>query len=355
MLMNKRYLASFGAYKKINSDIWHKIVGYFPNLKIAWEASESDYIKAGLKEKQAKELKDHIKSFNQEKYLNLLDILNIDIISILDSGYPRLLKEIHSPPFIIYVKGKLISEDENAIAIVGSRKATDYGRRITNELSSELAFAGITIISGLALGLDTQAHSAALNAGGRTIAVLANGLDMIYPISNNNLAKDIINNGAIISEQPLGMPALKPNFPARNRIISGLSQGVLITEAGDKSGTLHTANFALEQNRQVYAVPGPIYNPLAHGPNKLIKLGAKLVTSSYDILEDFGIEQKKIIIKPENNDEKLIFDILRNGEKYIDEITKISKKSSEEISGIISLMEINGKIIHLGGMIYALK
>lgn len=353
--MNKKYLASFGAFKKINSDIWHKIVGYFPNLEIAWNASENDYIKAGLKDKQAKELRDHIKTFDNEKYINLLNKNNVNIISIMDPEYPKLLKEIHTPPFIIYIKGKLDIKDEGAIAIVGSRKATDYGRRVTNELAGELASAGITIISGLALGLDTQAHTAALKKGGRTIAVLANGLDMIYPTSNTNLANEIINNGAIISEQPLGMPALKPNFPARNRIISGLSQGVIITEAGDKSGTLHTANFALEQNRQVYAVPGPIYNPLAHGPNTLIKLGAKLVTSSSDILEDFGIEKELIISKPENSDEKLIFDLLINGEKHIDEITNISKRSSQEISRIISLMEINGKLIHLGGMIYDLK
>lgn len=353
--MDKKYLAGFGAFRGINSIIWNKLFGYFPDIKTAWKSPIPDFIKSGMTSKVANELANHISNFDIENYYKKLERIGINIISIKDVEYPILLKEIPTPPFVIYVKGKLKPEDENAIAIVGSRKATDYGKRATAEISEELARAGITIVSGLALGLDTEAHSAAVNAGGRTIAVLANGLDTIYPIANIGLAKKILENGAIISEQPLGMPALKQNFPARNRIISGLSQGVLITEAGDKSGTLHTANFALEQNRQVYAVPGPIYNPLAHGPNMLIKSGAKAVTCAQDILEDFGIEENLIPIEPENDDERLIFSILETGAQHIDEITKKAERPPQEISRILSLMEIKGKLRHLGGMVYALK
>jgi DNA processing protein len=210
-------------------------------------------------------------------------------IFIADNDYPACLKEIHNPPKNIYVRGDLKPQDGNSIAIVGSRDCSRYGESIAEMLAGEIADAEITIISGLALGIDTIAHEEAVKRGTRTIAVLANGLDMIYPSQNMALAEKILKNGAIISEQPVGTKPEKQNFPARNRIISGLSRGTLIIEGSNKSGTLHTANFAIEQNREVYAVPGRVDNPLAYLPNDLIKRGAKAVTCAEDILEDYGI------------------------------------------------------------------
>lgn len=349
-------MAAFGAVPKISTVAWQRIIGYFPNLEEAWGAPARELIKAGVPEQFIVELQEFRKNNQPEEIWQKLTNNEIDIISITDENYPVWLKEIHNPPFLLYVKGELRQEDGNAIAIVGSRKCSSYGRGATNEIASGLAKAGFAIISGLAYGIDSEAHRAALNAGGRTIAVLGNGLDQVYPAENENLAKEITKNGALISEYPIGMPGLVQNFPARNRIISGLSKGVVVAEAGEKSGTIHTANFALEQNRQVYAVPGPIYSTLSAGPNRLLKMGAKAVTCAQDILEDFGIEEK--ISAPavaENDDEKLIFEILKPCPKHVDEIAREAKEPVYEISQILSLMEIKGKLKHLGGMVYTIR
>lgn len=355
MLNLKKYYAFFGALPNIKTEHWQKIISYFKNPKNAYKGKVGDFLEAGFSEKWIDNFLDFKRKNNLEKIWEDIEKRGIKIITIEDEAYPENLKEIYNPPFIIYAKGKIESLNEDSIAIVGSRKGTDYGKRATFEIAKELSQSGITIISGLALGLDTEAHKGALEGGGRTVAVLANGLDTIYPATNKGLANKIIENGCIISEQPLGMPPLKQNFPARNRIISGLSLGVFITESGEHSGTLHTASFALEQNRQIYALPGPIYNPLSVGPNNLIKNGAKPVSKVEDILEDFGIKKKNIDIKPVGEDEEMIFEILKNESLHIDEIIKISNREPEEISRIISMMEIKGKVKHLGGMVYTIS
>lgn len=354
MLM-KKYLAAFGAFPMMRGEHWRKLEAYFPNLEKAWEASTNDLVRAGLPEKWVSGFLDYRERNNPTDALNRVIACGAKIITLTDQRYPSALKEIFNPPYILYLKGSLLPEDENAIGIVGSRKGTDYGKRVTFDVAGELTKAGITVVSGLAIGLDTEAHRGALAGGGRTIAVLANGLDAIYPRSNHSIAEQIINNGCLISEQPPGMPPLKQNFPARNRIISGLSKGILVTEAGEGSGTLHTASFALEQNRQIYAVPGPIYNPLAKGPNNLLKQGAKAVTEAQDILEDFGIETAPQHIVPVGEDEELIFEVLKSENLHIDEIVKRSNREPAEISKILTMMEIKGKIRHLGGMVYSLK
>lgn len=352
----KEYLAAIAAFPKINTANWQKLFGYFPSLKEAWHAKTGDLIQAGLTQDFAADFSGYRSETEPGKELEKLRKHKVEIITIADEIYPKNLKEIYTPPVVLYLKGKLEERDENAIAIVGSRKATDYGKRATKDIATGLAKSGITIISGLALGLDAEAHLAAVENGARTIAVLANGLDAIYPVSNQGLANRILENGAIISEQPIGMPPLKQNFPARNRIISGLSTGVLVTEAGEHSGTLHTANFALEQNRQIYAVPGPIYNPLAQGPNNLLKMGAKAVTCAADILEDLGIEEE-LAEKPvpENQEEVIIFEVLSDEPKHIDTITQIIDKPVAEVSQLLTMMEIKGKVKHLGGMVYTLR
>jgi DNA processing protein len=350
----KKYWVAFGSVPNIRSEHWQKVISYFPKLEDAWNSRTGDLLSAGLSERWIDNFSNHRKKVIPDKLMENLYKNQIDVINITEDGYPPNLKEIYTPPILLYIKGELTESEINSIAIVGSRKGTDYGKRATFEIAKELSKSGVTVVSGLALGLDTEAHKGALSGGGRTIAVLANGLNFIYPTSNTELGKLIINNGCLISEQPPDMPALRQNFPARNRIISGLSLGTLITEAGEHSGTLHTASFAIEQNRQIYAIPGPIYNPLAKGPNNLLKNGAKAVTESSDILEDFGIETKSKINKPENSNEALMFEILKNENLHIDEITKKSKLEPSEISKILTMMEITGKIRHLGGMIYSL-
>ncbi len=347
-------MLAIGMFPGINSEVWQKLTAFFRNYQDAWEASASELIKAGLKEKTASNLADFRRQFDIEKIAEKYEKLNIKAITLKDKNYPEKLKEIYNPPFVLYVKGEL-PDNDLTIAVVGARKCTDYGRRATSDITAGLAKAGVVVVSGLALGLDTEAHKATVREEGITVAVLANGLDMIYPASNNALAIEILKNGAIISEQPIGMPALKQNFPARNRIISGLADGVVITEAGEHSGTLHTANFALEQNRNVYAVPGPIYNEMAVGPNNLIKNGAKPVSSAQDILDDFGIESETQNNVPENENERLIFEVLKSEPKHIDLISKEINKESAETSQILTLMEIKGKVSSLGGMVYTLK
>jgi len=356
MEYSKQYLAAFGAVPKITTKCWQGIMSYFPNLETAWSASPQELKSANIPESFIVELLEYRKNHTPQDIWQRLQDNKIDIICIQDPIYPEILKEIHSPPFALYVMGEIQPKDETAIAVVGSRRCSDYGKSVTKEISSVLAKSGVTIISGLAYGIDSAAHQAALGAGGRTIAVIGSGLDKIYPAENQQLANRILNNGAIISEYPLGMPGLTQNFPARNRIISGLSQGVLIIEAGEKSGTIYTANFALEQNRQLYAIPGSIFNPLSAGPNSLIRAGAKPVLSANDILEDMGYQdvpaQKQT---PEGDEETLIFEILQSGPKQIDEIAREAEQPVQEISQILSLMELKGKLNHLGGMVYALK
>ncbi|PIZ00424.1 DNA-protecting protein DprA [bacterium (Candidatus Howlettbacteria) CG_4_10_14_0_8_um_filter_40_9] len=231
---------------------------------------------------------------------------------------------------------------------------------MTKDFASDLVLKGITIVSGLALGIDTAAHEAALSAGGRTIAVLGNGVEKPYPPSNANLAEKIIKNGAIISEFPIGTLPLRQNFPARNRIISGLSLGTLVTEAHEGSGSLITAGYTLEQNREVFAVPGSLYNKNSIGPNNLIKMGAKTVTSADDILEEMGWEQaeanskaKKIF--PSSPEEKVILGILENEPSHIDAIIKESGFESSQASSVLTIMEVKGKVKHLGGMVYRIN
>lgn len=351
----KKYWAAFGAVPNMKSEHWQKLLGYFPNLEKAWEAKTGDLLSAGLNEKWIDVFLDFKNKIGPDEIFDNLNKEEVSFVTIMDEDYPKNLKEIYHPPYILYTRGEMLKDDEYAIAIVGSRKGTDYGKRATYEIAKELAQSGITVVSGLALGLDTEAHTGALAGGGRTLAVLANGLETIYPTTNTQLGKQILNCGCIISEQPLGTPALRQNFPARNRIISGLSLGVMVSEAGEGSGTLHTISFALEQNRQIYAVPGAIYNPLSKGPNNLIKNGAKPITSAQDILEDFGIIKTVNEVLPEGPEEEIIFEIIKDENLHINEITKKSDLSAQEIARILTLMEINGKVKNLGGMVYSLN
>lgn len=285
----------------------------------------------------------------------------IKTISINDANYPALLKEIKNPPKTLYYRGQLASKAAY-FAVVGTRMASSYGKETTLQITEELAQAGLIIVSGLAPGIDTFAHEAALQERQKTIAVLGTGLDdrSVYPKSNLSLAHKIIEaGGCLISEYPPGTPGSKFTFPKRNRIISGLSLGVLVVEAKEKSGALITAKFAKNQGRKIFAVPGPIHSSNSKGPNMLIKNGANLVESANDILFELNLPQliykDKQLAEWENNEEKTILETLAEGALYLDKIIEKTKLSAAQVASALSVLEIKGKVRNLGQNIYAIN
>lgn len=356
----------FHAFNSFNEQIgpmrFKKILGYFESAKNAWEqGSTADFMKAGLEESLAQEIILKRPQMDLEKEMQKLAKENIGIMTNLDEDYPKLLKEIYDPPYIMYIRGAFKPEDEFALAIVGTRKVSPYGQQVASQISRDLAQAGLTIVSGLAHGVDTHAHLAAVELQARTIAVVGSSLDSqsLFPPGNRRLAEQIIKNGAVLSEYPLGSNALKHHFPARNRIISGLSLGTLVIEAPEKSGALLTANHALSQNREVFAIPGPIYSANSLGPNNLIKMGAKLVMAAQDILDELNLKslvqniQARQIL-PDSAQEALILEILSAEPVPVDKIVEVTKLETSVVNSTLSLMEMKGKVKNLGGMQYVL-
>lgn len=276
--------------------------------------------------------------------------MNIQDITYKSKGFPELLRDISSPPKKLYCLGKM--PDLPMVAIVGTRKPSSYGKQITYRLAYDLASAGICLVSGLAYGIDAIAHTAALEAGGKVIAVLGTPLDTLYPAANRNLAKSILKaGGAIISEYSVGTNTQRFNFPARNRIIAGLSLATIITEADAKSGSLITANFAINNDRIVMAVPGNITNPRSAGPNNLIKLGAKLVTNAADVLAELELKSSVINTKkiaPASKEEAMVVELIESGHNNMQSIIDNSDFDASQLAHVLSLMEITGKIRNLG-------
>jgi DNA processing protein len=280
-------------------------------------------------------------------------------ITIENQNYPQLLRKIKNPPKKLYFLGQIFPK-ENCFAIVGTRRCSNYGKEVAYKIASELAEAGLTIVSGFAPGIDTIAHKAVIEKGKRTIAVLGTGLDKksIYPKSNLKLIDKILEcGGCLISEFPPGTHGTKYTFPQRNRIISGLSLGVLVVEARMQSGALITANYAKEQGRKIFAVPGSIFSQVSKGCHFLIKNGAKLVESAKDILEELGIkklERGKKEIKGETPEENLILEVLKEGALEVEKIIEKTKLSPSKVLSLLSILEIEGKIKNLGGNVYAI-
>ncbi len=290
---------------------------------------------------------------------------NIKIIDITSNEYPFNLFNIPSPPPILYCKGTLLPQDEISISIVGSRKYSEYGMLCTKKFAYELAKCGISIISGMASGIDSFAHKYALEAKGRTIAVLGNSVNIIYPEENKKLYYDIIQNGAIISEFPLNTAPLPKNFPVRNRIVAGMSLGTLVIEANKKSGTMITARLAAEAGRNVYAVPGSIFSQSSLGTSSLIKDGAKITTSTEDIIEDIFFEISKKLPRSEqislfdtpklSDKENVIYKKLSLMPTTIDNLVCDTKLPISELISILSMLEINGYIKSLPGRQYVIN
>ena len=355
------YYVSLAAAPGIGPTKFKILLKFAKTAREVWTENERN-LKKILGEKTASNFIKYRAKTDPKEYLERIKGKNIGLITTRDKDYPKLLKEIHDPPPVLYVRGDLSpSLFRKSIAVVGTRKMTNYGREVTEVLVRDLVVAGFTVVSGLAYGVDSFAHRVTIGNNGKTIAVLGGGVDRVYPRENESLAAEIENgHGAVISEYPIGMDSLPGNFPARNRIISGLSLGVLVTEAGNASGSLITAGLAGEQGREVFAVPGPIHSQFSQGPSALIKQGAKLVTNVNDILEELKMDsnnkyQGSSEIKGDNKEEQKIIDLIKNKPVHIDQIARDSNLPAAKVGSILSMMEIKGMVRSLGTGIYSLS
>lgn len=288
-----------------------------------------------------------------DRAIDRITELDVKIITFMEEGYPENLRNIAQLPPVIFVRGELKKSDHRTIGIIGTRKATSYGRAVADRFARDLVEHGITIVSGLARGIDTQAHESALAAGGRTIAVMGTGIDQIYPAENCKLAERIVKNGALITEFNPGTEPLAMNFPKRNRIVSGLSMGIVAVEAKEASGVMNTVNWALNQGREVFAVPGSIFSKYSEGTNSLIRAGAGLVTSAHAVLEELKLikREKKIEMAdlPLSKEESDIFGLLTENPIYLDEIAVRLNQPISNILNVLLTMELKGYVRQLPG------
>ena len=284
-----KYWVAFHRISGLGPARFAKLESYFGNLEDAWNSSPGQLSAAGLDARTTAEVQSDRPRIDPDGELEALYGAGVRAIHLRSDEYPHRLREIFDPPSVIYVKGNLAPEDERGVAVVGTRRASPYGREMARRLAGDLAASGVSVFSGLARGVDGIAHQAALDAGGRTVAVVGGGLDSIYPPEHAALASRICDQGAMISEYPLGKLPQAQHFPRRNRVISGLSLGVLVVEAGMKSGAMLTVRWALDQDREVFAVPGPVISENSAGTNWLIQQGAKLVVDHNDVLDELNI------------------------------------------------------------------
>jgi DNA processing protein len=339
-----------------------RLLDHFGSLETAWRATLGDLLAAGLDAKSAMSLVETRRTANVEADLEQLEKLGGRALSWEDEEYPQRLKEVAGAPPVLYVLGEITPQDAWAVGIVGTRRATHYGKEATERTVTGLVQAGVSVVSGMARGIDTVAHKVALEAGGRTLAVLGSGLDVIYPPENRNLARQMVDEGlgAIITEYPLGTQPDAVNFPPRNRIISGLSLGVLVVEAAEKSGALITVEFALDQGRDVFAVPGPVTSRLSEGTNNLIKKGAKCVTCAADILEELDLNMvtehvEAVRALPADPTERMLLEHLQDNTRHIDELTNLTSLPASTVSAVLTMMELKGLVKCIGGMQYAAR
>ena len=354
-----KYWVGFNLIPGIGRAKFSLLESYFGGLERAWQATPHELKSAGLDNKSVETILTLRPRISLDAEIERLERYKVKVITSRDPAYPPRLKEIYDYPPLLYVRGNILPEDEWAIAIVGTRRPSIYGRQATEEMVKGLARSKITIISGLARGIDSIGHRACLEAGGRTIAVAGCGVDMVYPSEHLALARQIMEQGALISEFPLGTRPKAEHFPQRNRIMSGMSLGVLVVEAGEESGALITAHFALEQNREVFAVPGSIFSPSCRGTNRLIQEGAKLVQNCADILEELNLsmvprqlEMKELI--PTTDTEAQLLGYLSKEATHIDDICRHSGLPIAVVNSTLAMLELKGLAKQVGGMHYVL-
>lgn len=354
---SRKFWLGFSRVKGIGAVRTKKLFEYFGDLSLAWTASESQLREAGLGKKTIKSFIDLRQSIDLNREYEALLESGIKMITIKDADYPQKLLTIEYPPPVLFMKGEILESDSYAVAVVGTRRVTSYGRQIANELARFLAQNQVTVVSGLARGVDSVAHKAALDAGGRTIVVLGSGVDVIYPPENRALAERVIRSGAMVSDYYPGTPPEGKNFPPRNRIISGLSLASVIIEAGERSGALITAEFAAIQGREVFALPGSFYAPRSKGTNRLIRDGALPLLDFNDLLEALNLEHvdeyryaKKVI--PENDIELLLMNLIKDEPMHINEIKAALGLSMEKVSAALVMMKLKGMVHETANLTY---
>lgn len=363
-MYEREYWLGFSMCSGIGPVTFAKLLAAFGTAQNAWQAPE-EQLRGVLNKKSLPAFLDFRKTFSFDEQVQKLAKKNVWFVTLKDNEYPMLLGSIQKPPFVLYGRGnkevfyssREQSESRSSrqartiiptVAVVGTRKITSYGRQVTELFVEELVQNDITIVSGLAMGVDAVAHQTTLDHSGKTIAVLGCGVDCCTPGENERLYDEILEKGGtILSELPLGHSPTVGSFPARNRIVAGLSQGVLVTEGAEDSGALITAEYALEEGRKVFAVPGPITSSMSQGPFKLITKGAKLVTSATDLVKELGIKNKELgsekrIIKGNTIEEQMIIDVLMSEQLYFDELVRRTNLSSQQLGGLLSLLELRG-------------
>jgi DNA processing protein len=353
----KAYWVGFNLVKGIGAVRLRALLDHFGNLEVAWEAPVDVLEAAGLSARLVQNLIAIRSQVRLDVLMERIERQDIRVITWDDETYPRRLREIDQPPPVLYLRGTIDPEDDWAVAVVGTRRVTTYGRQITADLAAFLAGNGITVVSGLARGVDAIAHEAALRAGGRTIAVLGSGVDRIYPPEHRKLADQIMSQGAVCSDYPPGTAPESTNFPPRNRIISGLSQATVVIEAGETSGALITARFAADQGREVLAVPGPINAAQSKGTNNLIQQGARPLLQMDEILEVLNLQhiqtqQKARKVLPADETEAALLKVLGSQPVHVDDIQAQSGLSIEKVSATLTLLELKGIVRQVGGMNY---
>ncbi|MFQ5407847.1 MAG: DNA-processing protein DprA [Anaerolineales bacterium] len=356
---DKQYWVAFNITHGIGPAKLRALIHHFGDLGAAWRAGEAALRECGLDRRAIRSVLAAREQVDLARVMGQLEAAGVQVLTWDDADYPTRLRNVLDAPPVLYVHGGLEPADEWAVAIVGTRNASVYGREVTHTLAHALGRAGVTIVSGLARGIDRVAHVAALEAGGRTIAVLGSGVDRVYPAEHKQLAKAIRESGAVVSDYALGTPPEARNFPPRNRIISGLSLAVVIVEAGERSGALITAEYAADQGREVFAVPGSILSKRSRGTNRLIRDGVRPVLSAEDILEELNMQlvaEHKVARAelPANRTEAAIMEHLGAEPLHVDELTVLTSLPVSEVSSTLALLELKGRVRQVGGMHYVL-
>jgi DNA processing protein len=354
-----RYWVGFNKVSGVGAARLRALLDYFGDLEVAWNAPEHDLRQAGLDRRSLATLRQVRRALDLDAEMERLERAGVHVLTWDDPDYPRNLREVYNAPPLLYHRGAVEKRDEWAVAVVGTRRASVYGKEAARMLGRGLAGAGVTVVSGLARGIDTVAHRACLDAGGRTIAVLGCGVDVNYPAQNARLAAEIVERGALLSEYALGTRPEARNFPPRNRIISGLTLGTVVVEADLGSGARITADFAAEQGREVFAVPGSVFARGCRGTNQLIQEGAKMVCTVADVLQELNLTmvseqaQARAVI-PENETEALVLDYLSAEPVHIDNLCRSARLPIAEVSSTLALMELKGIVRQVGGMKFVL-
>jgi len=352
-----RYYIGFNLVRGIGPARLRALVETFGDIERAWHAPADALRRSGLDRRSLRSFLSARARLDLEREVQRVEAAGVRVFTWEDADYPALLREIHDPPPVLYVRGQLLPEDAWTIAVVGTRRVSVYGREVTHRLVAALARCGLSVVSGLARGIDGVAHQTALETGGRTIAVLGCGVDRIYPPEHRELARNVVRRGALVSEYPLGTMPEARNFPPRNRIISGMSIGVLITEAGQGSGALITADYAAEQGRDVFAVPGSILAAGSAGTNRLIQDGAKMVLEPGDVLQELNLtmvaEQAEArAVLPASETEAKLLAHLGGEPTHVDELRREVALPIAEVTSTLAMMELKGMVRQVGRMKY---